>query len=288
MIVVIGILATISVVAYAGIQARSRAAVVTSALSQAKTKLEVYKVGNGTYPTTGDFSVVGLSNNSAIQYAYISTDGTAYCLTATNTTVTYGVTSTTTPTEGGCGDTSWLGNVVLTNMVTNGDLSQGATGWNVYRGTSRGIVDGGYSATGDGNNTGVQITYTATPNFILDRMYYRRATFRVSSAIAPNNVNFYAGSSLYTFAAAVTLNQWQTVSSVTTQPAGNLGTRYVSAAFLSTEQATAATLSVKNVVVIDLTAAFGAGNEPTKAQMDTMLQQFPGSYFSGTVGAGNV
>ena len=45
------------------------------------------------------------------------------------------------------------------------------------------------------------------------------------------------------------------------------------------------TVKFRNILAIDLTTAFGAGNEPTKEQMDAILSQFPNSYFNGTVSA---
>jgi hypothetical protein len=40
--------------------------------------------------------------------------------------------------------------------------------------------------------------------------------------------------------------------------------------------------SFSSVVLLDLTAAFGAGCEPTAAQMDAFLARWPNSFFSGT------
>ena len=40
-------------------------------------------------------------------------------------------------------------------------------------------------------------------------------------------------------------------------------------------------MAVKNVVIIDLTAAFGAGKEPTLAEMDRLMARFPNSWFDG-------
>lgn len=37
-----------------------------------------------------------------------------------------------------------------------------------------------------------------------------------------------------------------------------------------------------NLLLIDLTATFGAGNEPTKQQIVMLLEQFPNSWFDGT------
>lgn len=288
-VVVIAILAAITIVSYNGITSQAKDSALKSSLSQAKTKLELYKVRHGAYPATGNLSEVELPDSSNITYSYVSVDGTAYCLTATDTALTYGVTSTTSPAEGGCSDTSWLGKVELTNMVVNGDLSQGTTGWSMPggRGTYIGIVEGGYSASGTGTPNGsIQVSYTATPNSIVDRVYYRRVEFRVSSDIAPSFVNYYAGTSLYTFSPALKLNQWQVASGVTTQSStGSPGARYVNASFSTVEEATTATLTVKNVVLIDLTESFGAGNEPTKEQMDIIIQKFPNNYFDGTISA---
>jgi len=80
-IVVIAILATISIVAYRGIQDRARASEVSAGLTQAKKKLELYKVDNGTYPTTGNLSAADVKDTD-VSYQYTS-DGTTYCLTGT-------------------------------------------------------------------------------------------------------------------------------------------------------------------------------------------------------------
>ena len=41
-------------------------------------------------------------------------------------------------------------------------------------------------------------------------------------------------------------------------------------------------IKFKNLLAIDLTAAFGAGNEPTAAQMDAYLAAYPNSWFDGS------
>ena len=63
-------------------------------------------------------------------------------------------------------------------------------------------------------------------------------------------------------------------------------TRYLRIEWMTSEAQLGKITHLDNVVLIDLTAAFGAGNEPTKEQMDAMLSQFPNSYFNGTVSAG--
>jgi general secretion pathway protein G len=60
-IVVIAILATITVVAYSGIQASAGAVVLKSDLNQAQTQLELDRIDNSTYPATES----GLPKSSA-------------------------------------------------------------------------------------------------------------------------------------------------------------------------------------------------------------------------------
>jgi hypothetical protein len=42
------------------------------------------------------------------------------------------------------------------------------------------------------------------------------------------------------------------------------------------------TVYFDNVFVVDLTATFGAGNEPTKTEMNALMAYFPNSWFGGT------
>lgn len=68
-IVVIAILAAISIVAYTGIQDRTKTSVVQSDLSNAKKKLMVFKVENGWYPRDGaELADVGLRASDVSSY----------------------------------------------------------------------------------------------------------------------------------------------------------------------------------------------------------------------------
>lgn len=99
-IVIIAILAVLSVVAYNGIQHRARTSEAITGLSQAKRKLELYKVDNGNYPTTGNLSSAGVADRD-VSYQYTS-DGTSYCLTGAAGDVAYNVTHATAPSSGVC------------------------------------------------------------------------------------------------------------------------------------------------------------------------------------------
>jgi len=150
-IVVIGILAAITILAYNGIQGRARDAAVSSSLTQAASKLALYNVDNNNYPAT--LAAVGIQNSSSATYQYtFDNSGTpSYCLVATNGSSSYSVTNgNVSPQNGSCN----TGNLVGWWRF-NGDASD-ASG-NGHNGTLNGstfstgqnnLANGGYSLNG--------------------------------------------------------------------------------------------------------------------------------------------
>src|SRR6185312_3650995 len=105
-IVVIGILAAITIVAYNGIQQRARVVVLQSDLNGAATQLELDNQSNGTYPgsTAAANGGAGLKASGGTSYQYTYTSGSnTYCLTGTNSGVNYFVSSASSaPQTGNC------------------------------------------------------------------------------------------------------------------------------------------------------------------------------------------
>ncbi len=130
-IVVIGILAAITIVAYNGIQDRAKASAASSALSQAAKKLAVYQVDNGNYPSA--LSAAGVSSSGDVTFQYTS-DGTTYCITGTSGNISYRTTNATSPTAGGCAGHGVGGTPAITNMVTNPSFTNDTASW-INRGT---------------------------------------------------------------------------------------------------------------------------------------------------------
>lgn len=126
-IVVIAILATISIVAYRGIQDRARASEASAGLTQARKKLELYKVDNGTYPTTGNLAAADVKDGD-VSYQYTS-DGTTYCLTGTVGTISYKASNTDSPSQGGCAGHGQGGVAAITNLATNPSVETGGSSW---------------------------------------------------------------------------------------------------------------------------------------------------------------
>jgi len=100
-IVVIGILAAVTIVAYNGIQNRAKIAALQSELEQGAKKIEIYKTTNSdTYPS--DLGVAGVTTPSGTVFNYQTSSGT-YCLSGTSNGKTFMVSnSSQNPTEGAC------------------------------------------------------------------------------------------------------------------------------------------------------------------------------------------
>jgi Tfp pilus assembly protein PilE len=196
-IVVIGILAAITIVAYNGVQQRATASASQSAASQAAKKLLAYAVDNSdSYPTT--LAIAGVNDiNGGTTFQYTVNNGVSpktFCVTATTSTASYWVSnSSTTPTAGGCAGHGVGGIPAITNLLINSSFTASTAGWQSSAGTGgtasfvrspTGGVDGGpfgrmswtvaptsffYATTGSGtsgdvNRTAVTggVTYTAS------------------------------------------------------------------------------------------------------------------------------
>lgn len=129
-IVVIGILAAITIVAYSGIQNRARTSAVSGALTQTVKRLEVYAVDSTGYPLT--LATVGINNTADTVYQYSvdnSVSPATYCVTATNGTISYKVSSTSTaPSSGGCAGHGVGGVAAVTNLITNPSFESNLSG----------------------------------------------------------------------------------------------------------------------------------------------------------------
>jgi len=133
-IVVIGILAAITIVAYNGIQDRARASSASSALSQASKKLAVYQVDNpDLYPADKTaLDALGVKDTGDVTYQYSRTQGSpdTYCLTATVGTTSYKISSSSaTPSAGACAGHGVGGVAPVTNLAINPSVETNSTNW---------------------------------------------------------------------------------------------------------------------------------------------------------------
>jgi len=105
-IVVIGILATLTIVAYTGIQNRAKTASLQSDLEQASKQLEIYKFGTSTseqYPVNLATAALKATSGNSYTYQVNNASPASYCLSEFVGSTSYRITNTNTiPTEGTC------------------------------------------------------------------------------------------------------------------------------------------------------------------------------------------
>lgn len=166
--------------------------------------------------------------------------------------------------------------VSLTNLATNGNFAS-TSGW-----TSTGAS---FSVSGNEAsflaNSAVDMLYRGL-SVILNHKYYgcgwvkaasgANITMGISDGAVYSNGDSYAGAGAYDFWSAQ-------FTSGRTSSAGIIW------AVVDNRSSGWNTVNAKYISVIDITAAFGAGNEPTQAQMDMLMLQFPERWLSGTQNA---
>lgn len=278
-IVVIGVLAAITIVAYIGISNRAIIASLQSDLANASTTLKLDQAVNGTFPATlvAANSGKGITPSQSMDIVAYIPDNTSnpnnFCLMYKKGTNTYAVEDNSPPSKAVC----------LTNLVTNGDFSSGTDGWS-YAGVPAITTDSSLGRTSlkfiANNVNPFYLVYITSDQ---SHHWYTKLECYVSSytsgGISVLDVRSIDGGGVTTaYADSSKLNQWQTVSMITTGKTGGGESILVGSA----NSYVTATFYISNVSTIDLTAAFGAGNEPTKAQMDTIMNSFPNNWFNGT------
>ena len=171
----------------------------------------------------------------------------------------------------------------LANAVTNGDFANGTTGWSGFWGTvsaSGGVIT--LTSTNNTNNfPGVQQILSDIS--VGGHVWWVRASVKVTNNGGTNNpMNIY-----YSFKSTGLPDS--SVAAVT-NPA--VGTEYTVSKTLTTSgtgqsplnllvrvqwiaNVNGATFEVRNVMAVNLTETFGAGNEPSAAVMDSIVARHP-------------
>jgi len=156
---------------------------------------------------------------------------------------------------------SKIENFKLKNEVVNGDFSQGTVGW----------FGGGYTVVGgegyvDGSKSG---TIVYQPCLIANNKHYIRFKLRKINA---NSVQLYCGgSNVFIYNKGEIIDSY--ISSVFNplNTNGNLALGCTLGAIFYFDKFT----------LIDLTSVFGAGNEPTKLEMDELMKVIPNGWWDG-------
>jgi len=163
-IVVIGILAAITIVAYNGIQNKAKQSAVQSRLTQSNKKILTYAVTHSdTYPEQLEDADIDNSDH-ALEYSVDNTKSPpTYGLTATSGSFSYFVSSTnSTPKSGGYPGHAQNGVAVITNLVNNPNFDTNIASWAFSSGTG-GAGGSSRPATGGVNGGYYRLTWTTLP-----------------------------------------------------------------------------------------------------------------------------
>lgn len=240
-IVVIGILAAITIVAYNGIQERARVSTVSSALSQAAKKLTLYQVDNpDLYPADKTaLETLGIKDSATLTYQYTRTSSTpnTYCITATTGTTSYKIsTANAVPSAGGCAGHGVGGVDAITNLAVNPSVETNLTSWSGAYGTGGAATGARTTSTGFSGTSFYRATITTAPTSITTggfwvasnastpaaagKTYTASGYIRTSWAgtsfslnLVPYNASWgYTGGEVYGSSVTVPANTWTRVS----------------------------------------------------------------------------
>lgn len=178
--------------------------------------------------------------------------------------------------------------ISATNLITNGDFSNGITGWTGLDNTTVSFTNGYLNISGVPNASNFFVRGMYPCATIAGHKLYVKAKLRAQDSSTPYFHAVFFTSGFAAVSPGTTLlnnpvaNTWYDVSAITTTTAnGNnvaIGSKYASA-----DVAKTGAVDVDNIIIIDLTATFGAGLEPTVAEMDAIMALYPNSHFNGTV-----
>jgi lysophospholipase L1-like esterase len=162
--------------------------------------------------------------------------------------------------------------LLATNVIQNGDFSNGGTNWFIGSGTdieSNNIL----TFTPTSSSTAARIEQVNTKPIAGHKYYVRGDIY----PLHPNPTSIVFGNATLSY--SVITNQWNKVSGIIT-PVDTTDFQFIHS---SVGYVTGETIQYRSVMAVDLTTLFGAGNEPSLSQFESMLSKFGNSWFNGTI-----
>ena len=156
-----------------------------------------------------------------------------------------------------------IGNIGITNSVPNGDFSDSTSYWST-NGTTLSVLNNELLVEPTSFTEAVGV-YTSPPNSVIGNKYYCNIKFFPN---ASNDIKIGWNDSRETI--PTTMNIWNTVSLISTRISSSAFVFYHDA---SSGYTTGDVFKIKEVAIIDLTATYGAGNEPSKEYMDELISK---------------
>lgn len=247
-IVVIGILAAITIVAFNGVQDRARTSSSQATVSQFARKVSLWQVDNPNQtPTPQVFATIASDTGANTHYQYQPGENGAFCATITSNEVSYRLTETGAPASGACNGHDANMRAPTTNLVLGpsfetdtayysvlGGPGGSASGSRINTGGVHG--EGFYRATWAASPTGsgsayIQNTGTGTATVAAGETYYFRVSARTSWASTLKFTVVWWNSSNQTVSSAPgsdftqSPNQWNVLSAQLVAPSGAVRAR---------------------------------------------------------------
>lgn len=167
--------------------------------------------------------------------------------------------------------------VPIKNLVTNGDFSNGITGWTVI-GATYSISNGKIKLSFNGTSYTPQIQKTNL-NLIEGRKYYLGFEYYTNDLTNNKLSRFEPPPYLTVFDSVNIPNK---VTRIITGTANKTTLIFMNNGYTNHLPLNSEWSEIGNICMIDLTETFGAGNEPTIEEMDELMTYFPNSWFDGT------
>ena len=168
------------------------------------------------------------------------------------------------------------------NLVVNGDFSNGTTGWKEYRVTST-ISSGVLNATF--TDSGGLVSQPLGDVIAQDKIYIAGELAMVAVDSANTFVRFRLSiGDVYSNILSPTINQLSrnAITRFSAINTASVSGQLFGALYGVGNYAIGDTMKMSKMTVINLTKTFGAGKEPTLAEMDRLMARYPNSWFDGT------
>ncbi len=177
----------------------------------------------------------------------------------------------------------------LTNIVTNGNFANGTTGWTNLGTSVLSASNNILSCTGNGASAQPDVYQDTGYAISANKKIYARAYVKVTNAVCSlirfqgytTGFGNYFGETTVSNPTQNIIYPLSIVFDTGAVASGNF-TLFTKHVYADAATANGKVMEVQNVIVIDLTAKFGTGNEPTASQMDTMIDNYFSGWFDST------
>ncbi|OTN77064.1 hypothetical protein A5886_002144 [Enterococcus sp. 8G7_MSG3316] len=176
-----------------------------------------------------------------------------------------------------------LDNFVANNLIKNGNFMSGLTGGWVASAATHAVSNGTLTNTADGSQI-YGIEQQAISGLAIGNKYYVRLFMTPKTAKTQSlRMRMVYANEPYIVVSNPVKDRDYNISGIFSATE-NLSNVQFSHYYNNSTDANGSSVTITNVVAIDLTAVFGHGNEPSVSEMDKVMSYFPQFFFDGTTG----